>query len=209
MNEELRSREIMARNIRKYMRIKNISRKDVCNDLSLKYTTFTDWINGNNYPRIDKIEIMAKYFGIDKAELIEDNINKKNNITKIPVFDKIASVDFVKESRDIICEEVISEEMAKTGTFFGLKVSGNSMEPNICENDILITKKQSDADSGDTIITMINGKEAVCRRLFKYAEGLNLLSNNTEYSPLYFTNEEVNNLPVEIIGKVVENRRKY
>lgn len=46
-------------------------RRDICNDLGFKYTTFTDWYNGNSYPRIDKIEILANYFGVTKADLVE------------------------------------------------------------------------------------------------------------------------------------------
>lgn len=54
-------------------------RTDICNDLGFKYTTFTDWYNGNKYPRIDKIEILAKYFGVLKSDLIED----KNGVFSI------------------------------------------------------------------------------------------------------------------------------
>lgn len=45
----------------------------MCDALGVKYTTFTDWVKGNSYPRIDKIELMANYFGISKADLVEDH----------------------------------------------------------------------------------------------------------------------------------------
>lgn len=63
----------MARNIRRYMTINNKTRQDMCDALGVKYTTFTDWINANTYPRIDKIELMANYFGINKSDLIEED----------------------------------------------------------------------------------------------------------------------------------------
>lgn len=68
----LGNKEIMARNIRHYMELHNKSRNDMCTALGVKYTTFTDWVNGKAYPRIDKIELMANYFGIQKSDLVED-----------------------------------------------------------------------------------------------------------------------------------------
>lgn len=68
---DLDNRAIMAANIKRYM-IQNMkTRKDVCDDLGFAYTTFCDWINGKKYPRIDKIELMAKYFNVSKSDLVE------------------------------------------------------------------------------------------------------------------------------------------
>ena len=68
----LGNKDIMARNIRHYMELFGKTRNDMCEALGVKYTTFTDWINAKTYPRIDKIELMAEYFGIEKSDLIED-----------------------------------------------------------------------------------------------------------------------------------------
>ncbi|MBD8915941.1 MAG: XRE family transcriptional regulator [Pseudobutyrivibrio sp.] len=68
----LGNKEIMARNIKRLMELNGKDRNDVCKDLGFKYTTFTDWINANTYPRIDKIEMMANYFGVSKADLVEE-----------------------------------------------------------------------------------------------------------------------------------------
>lgn len=68
----LGNKEIMAKNIRKYMEILGKDRNEVCKDLGISYSTFTDWVNANKYPRIDKIELMANYFGVTKADLVED-----------------------------------------------------------------------------------------------------------------------------------------
>lgn len=69
---DLGNKEIMAKNIRYYMDLYGKSRKDMCEALGVKYTTLTDWVNGNSYPRIDKIEMMANFFGIEKSDLVED-----------------------------------------------------------------------------------------------------------------------------------------
>lgn len=70
---DLGSREIMARNIQRLMDATGKTRMQVCNDLGIKYTTFTDWIKGNTYPRIDKIEMLANYFGVTKSALVEES----------------------------------------------------------------------------------------------------------------------------------------
>lgn len=69
----LGNKEIMAKNIQYYMDKYGKSRQDMCDALGVKYTTFTDWVKGNSYPRIDKIELMANYFGITKADLVEEH----------------------------------------------------------------------------------------------------------------------------------------
>lgn len=71
MNTE-ENKQIMARNIKKYMERKGVSNQMLCDDLGFKYTTFMDWIKGVTYPRIGKVEAMAKYFGCEKSDLIED-----------------------------------------------------------------------------------------------------------------------------------------
>lgn len=72
----LGNKEIMAKNIRRYMEENGKERIDVCNDLGFSYNTFSDWVNAKKYPRIDKIEMMANYFGISKADLVEEHTDK-------------------------------------------------------------------------------------------------------------------------------------
>ena len=70
----LGNKEIMAKNIKRLMELRGKDRNDVCKDLGFKYTTFTDWINAKTFPRIDKIEMMANYFGVSKADLVEEPV---------------------------------------------------------------------------------------------------------------------------------------
>ena len=69
----------MSKNIKKYLALNDVGRNDICEALGFKYSTFSDWVNGNKYPRIDKIEMMANYFGISKSDLVEDSMNKKSD----------------------------------------------------------------------------------------------------------------------------------
>ena len=88
MKNNLGNREIMAQNIQYYMDLNNKERRDVCRDLGIRYTTLTDWIKGNTYPRIDKIELLAHYFNITKADLVEERNDKKAEKKMLLVFDE-------------------------------------------------------------------------------------------------------------------------
>lgn len=210
---DLGNKQIMAQNIQYYMDKKNKSRQEMCNALGVKYTTFTDWVKGNAYPRIDKIELMANYFGVEKSDLVENrNIRSNNSLKKgvtINVLGRVAAGIPLEAIEDIIDTEEITQELATTGDFFGLQIHGDSMEPRMYEGDVVIVRQQNDAESGEIVIAMINGSDATCKRLVKYADGIGLVAFNPKYEPMYFSNKDILEKPVRIIGRVVENRQKY
>lgn len=214
----LGNKKIMAKNIQYYMDLNKKTRNDMCDALGVKYTTFTDWVKGNTYPRIDKIELMANYFGIQKSDLVEERVDSKENCpfniptgnaVQIKVLGRVAAGIPLEAIEDVIDTEEIPQSLAKTGEFFGLQIHGDSMEPRMCEGDVVIVRQQDDAESGDIVIAMVNGHDATCKRLMKYTGGISLLSFNPLYEPMVFSNEEIETKPVRIIGKVVENRQKY
>lgn len=209
----LGNKQIMAKNIRYYMDKHSITQTEICNTLGIKMPTFSDWVNAKTYPRIDKIELMANYFGISKSDLVEERSNLESRLSRkgvtINVLGRVAAGIPIDAIEEVIDTEEITEEMAKTGEFFGLKIKGNSMEPRIYENDVVIVRLQNDAESGDVVIATINGDEATCKRLRKYRDGIELISNNPSYEPMFFSNEEILSKPVRIIGKVVELRGKF
>lgn len=210
---ELGNKDIMAKNIQFYMDKYEKTRQDMCDALGVKYTTFTDWVKGNSYPRIDKIELMANYFGISKADLVENHTKYENTLSKkgttIKIYGRVAAGIPLEAIEDVIEEEEIPEELARTGEFFGLKINGDSMEPDIHNGDTVIVKRQNDAESDEIVIALVNGNDGVCKRLKKYADSIALISLNPNYEPMYFSQEEIDEKPVKIIGKVVELRRKF
>lgn len=208
----LGNKKIMAKNIRYYMEKNSLSQTDICNTLGIKMPTFSDWVNAKTYPRIDKIELMANYFGISKSDLVENHseLNKSHRKgVSIPVYGRVAAGIPLEMIEDIIDTEEISLEMARTGEFFGLQIKGDSMEPKISDGDVVIVRQQNDAESGDIVIATINGDEATCKRIRKYRDGIELVSSNPCYEPMFFSNEEIENKPVRIIGRVVELRAKF
>ena len=100
------NKNIFAQNLKKYMEINGKSRRDVCEALGLSYYTFTDWVNGKKYPRMDKVEMLANYFGILKSDLIEENVTndiKKNSDVMVDITIKIGSDIEFREIVKRIC----------------------------------------------------------------------------------------------------------
>lgn len=105
--------------------------------------------------------------------------------------------------------EEIDPKLAKSGTYLALRIKGDSMQPDLNENDIVIVKSQSDANNGDIVIAKVNGDEACCKKLFKNNDGIILHSLNPAYPPMFFSQSDIQDKPVAIIGKVIELRRKF
>lgn len=165
---------------------------------------------------IDRIKIIAKALNLDPYSLydfdqatdeLEKSVNSK--ITKIPVLGTVRAGIPMEAVENIIDYEEISEDMARQGEFFALQIKGDSMEPRICEGDVVIVRKQSDIDNGDTAIVLVNGEEATIKKIQKFDGGINLVPGNPSYDVQTYTNEQIEALPVQILGKVVELRGKF
>lgn len=113
----LGNKEIMANNIQYYMDMYQKTRQDMCDALGVKYTTFTDWVKGNSYPRIDKIELMANYFGISKADLVEE----RNTLT-------------ARDARDI--EKILDQTREQLLSQEGLMFDGKPASPEAIDSII-------------------------------------------------------------------------
>ena len=133
----------------------------------------------------------------------------KSQGLKIPVLGTVAAGIPISAVEDILDYEEVPQSWENQGEFFGLRIKGDSMKPDINDGDTVIVRQQSTANNGDVVIALVNGDDATCKKFEKLDNGIMLISNNSEYSPMYFSNEEVVAKPVVIIGRVVELRRKF
>lgn len=110
---------------------------------------------------------------------------------------------------DIIDTEEISADMLKGDKqYFGLKIKGNSMYPEYLDGDTIILEKVDNCENGQDCVVMVNGNDGTFKRVFKNENGIILQPLNNEFQPMVYSNEQIKNLPVRVIGKVVELRRK-
>lgn len=210
---DLGNKEIFAKNLNYYMNINKKNRSDVCRDLDIPYSTFTDWCNANIYPRIDKIEMLANYFDIKKSDLVENKEKLDmigNPVTSIPILGTVkAGYDYLAQENWVGTIDVETSLVGNGKDYFALKVHGNSMSPALIEDDIVIIKKQNDFENGDIVVAIINGDEATIKKGKKSDSSILLQPLNPSYEPLIFTYDEMKTIPVEIVGIVKQLKRIF
>lgn len=203
---------IFSKKLKFYIHKNDMTQAELAKRLGVSAQSVTSWCKGDKSPRMDKVDAMCRIFNCRRSDLMEDSSEAKPSRSTgvvIPVLGRVAAGIPITAAEYVIDTEEISQAMAADGEYFGLQIKGDSMEPKISNGDVVIVRKQSDADDGDLVIALVNGNDAVCKRLKKYAEGIALLSTNPGYEPMYFSEKEIVEKPVEIIGKVKELRAKF
>ena len=189
-----------------------LSQQRLAQSLNVHQTAISQWETGRTTPDIEVATIMSQMFGVSLEYLLgisDDSLPSQSDPTWINVLGRVAAGIPIEAIEEVIDREQITEAMARSGSYIGLQIHGASMEPRMREGDIVIVRLQDDCDSGDTVIAMVNGDEATCKILQKTPEGISLLSTNPAYSPMFFSNREIEEKPVRILGKVVELRAKF
>ena len=201
--------KLIGRNISNLLLKRGKNQKDLCDNLGFSPASVSSWVNGTRIPKEGNIVLMAAYLdcSVDDIALDPKEAHRKRSFS-IPVYARVGAGPPLEASGEIIDREEISERMASLGSFYGLRIDGDSMEPRIVRGDVVIVRKQDTADDGDIVIAIVNQNDAVCKRLKKYKGGIALVSNNPMYEPMYFTITDTQDIPVRIIGKVVELRGK-
>lgn len=206
----LGNKEIMAKNISKYMDKMGIDRNKLSSDLNIKYTTLTDWINGKTYPRIDKIELLANYFGISKSDLVEDASQNESNIVNmkqvkemrsIPVLGDIACGDPITAEENIQGYRDEVADTLPTGNLFYLHCKGDSMAPTIPDGAYVLIRQQPDVEDGEIAAVLVNGDtEATLKRIKRQGSLVMLMPDNQTYTPYIVTEGN----PARILGKALK-----
>lgn len=209
-----KQKAIFSENLNSYIAKSEKTQLEIAKSIGVSPQTFNTWCKGIAIPRMGKVQALADYFNINKSDLIED---KKLNIDTvpiesgytIPVLGRVAAGYGKEAVEEVIGQIEISPALAAKGDYFGLLIKGDSMIPTLYDGDTVIVERTDDAESGDLVIALVNGSDATCKRLQKYAEGIALIPQNPVYEPLRFTESEIDTTPVKILGKVVEMRRKF
>ena len=190
-----------------------ISQKEIAKQLFISQQAYAKYETGSSTPNPETLNKIANILNTSVDYLLGNSsspdIKEKEKGVKIPVLGYVAGGVPIEAIEDIIDWEEIPESMARRGEYFGLQIKGHSMEPKICEGDIVIVRKQPDIESSEVAIVIVNGDEGTCKKVVKHSNGISLISFNPTYEPIFYTADEVNSLPVTILGKVVELRRKF
>lgn len=189
---------------------KKISQQELAGVLGVDRTMIGKYELKNNTPSDEILTKMANFFNVEKAYLlgVEEKTKKKTGI-KIPVLGRVVAGIPIEAITEIIDYEEITENVAATGEFFALIAKGDSMNPTIIDGDILIIRQQDTVADGQVAIILIDGMDATVKRVHVTEGGISLLGDNPAiFTPRFYTNAEIETLPIKIIGKVVEIRRR-
>lgn len=195
---------VMGKRIKELRLKKGVTQEELGKVIGVQKAAILKYESGlvENMKR-SSIKKLAEYFNVKPSYLM----GLDNNI--INVYSSVHAGILSEMIENIVDTEEISEKMANSGkTYFGLKVRGDSMSPTYMEGDTLIVEKTSTCESGQDCIVAINGNEAFLKRVFINENGITIQSLNAKYQPHTFTNKDIVELPVKIIGVVVELRRK-
>ena len=167
-------------------------------------------------PTLEKMKAIASAMGMSLDEMLKAlNTNQPVVVSskpqpargvRIPVLGRVVAGIPLEAITDIIDYEEIPAQMAKSGT----QVKGRSMEPTLHEGDVVIVRQQPEVENGEIAIVLVNGNDATVKEVKEGPDGLTLIGHNVGvYSPHFYTREQMQGLPIRIIGKVVELRRKF
>lgn len=196
--------------IRKFRIEYGMKQSALAAELNVGQNTISNWETGKTEPDQKSLKMMAEIFKTSIDELLGQTSNLgRDGYIRIPVLGRVAAGIPIDAIEEIIDWEDISADMAAGGAeYFGLQIKGDSMEPKISDGDIVIVRKQPDVDSGEIAVVLVNGDDATVKRVKKSAVGITLISNNPAYDPMFYSNEDIEKLPVAILGRVVELRAK-
>lgn len=199
--------------ITKLRKEKDLQQKEVAEAIGMNRIVLNRIELGKRPLRDDEAVALADYFHVTTDYLLKGKVPEQNHSSRgvrIPVLGRVVAGIPIEAVEEILDYEEITPELAATGEFFALKIRGHSMEPRMMEGDVVIVRKQEDVESGDVAIVLVNGNEATVKRVKKQEEGITLIATNTSvYEPHFYSNKEIKNLPVRILGKVVELRGKF
>ena len=197
------------------IRKKGLTELQFCKATGIPQSTWYSWKQRDSIPTNRYMPNITTFLGVSAEYIIlgeGENIQKielDDEPIQIRVLGKVAAGVPIEAVEDVIGEETISKKMAETGDYFGLRISGDSMEPTIHHGSIVIVRQQDDVENGDIAIVIVNGEDATCKKIEKFENGIMLVPINKAYEEKFYDNEEIEKLPVRIIGKVVESRTKF
>lgn len=189
---------------------KGLTQKDVADHLGISRQAYANYEAQNREPDINTLKLLSEFFGVTIDYILgNENSRSKTKGIKIPVYGTVAAGIPMEAITDIEDYEEISEDLARTGEFAALKIKGDSMEPRMMEGDVVIVRIQNTIENGEIAVVMVNGDAATCKKIKKTPEGVMLVPLNPSHEPMFYSNKDIEQLPVRIFGKVVELRAKF
>lgn len=188
---------------------RKMTQSELAKKIYISQPAYSKYEVGTASPNPETLSKIADALDVSVDYLLgSDSQPARPGYTRIPVLGRVAAGIPIDAIEEVIDWEDISAEVAGDGEYFGLQIKGHSMEPKISDGDVVIVRRQPDVDSGDIAVVLVNGDDATVKRIKKSPQGVTLIPSNPAYEPMYYSNDEIESLPVQILGRVVELRAK-
>lgn len=198
--------ESFATRLNKAMTMRNITITRLAELTGIDKSKISSYLTGRYKAKQDGVFLLAKALNVSEPWLLGYD---ESSSAVVLVYGTIPAGIPVECIEDILDTEEISAEMLKGGKqYFGLKIKGDSMYPEYLDGDTIILEKVDNCESGQDCVVMVNGNDGTFKRVIKSENGIILQPLNPTYAPLTYSNEQIVNMPVKILGVVRELRRK-
>ena len=179
--------------IRELRKKKGMSQKELADACCVHQTAVSQWENGRTLPDVSSLKMLANIFGVSVELLIGSE--KPENENRIQGFERITA-------------ESASQRLGKS-EYFALAVTDESMSPTLKAGDTVIISRSKAPLNGDLAAITVGDGTAMIKRIIKKDTSILLVSENPAYEPMVFSYSEFFNLPVSVLGRVIEMRRKF
>lgn len=205
--------DTFANRLNKAISLRNIKPIELAEKTGIDKSKISSYMSGRYKAKQDGVYLLAQALNVSEVWLMGYDVPMESipikNIEKI----KIPVLGTVKAGYDYLAQENIIgyesiDNVSDPENYYALQVTGNSMEPLFSDGDIAIVHKQDNFDSGNTCIILVNGEEATVKKVVRMDDGIDLIAMNPYYPVRHFSKNEMNEIPVKIIGKVVEARKR-
>jgi repressor LexA len=206
--------KLFSERLRYAMHKRNMKQSVLSYRTGIAQSYISRYLSGIYEPKHDKIQKLAKVLQVSEMWLggydAPIELEETKTVVKIPILGYVAAGIPIEAITDILDYEEISPDMIKDGSeYFGLEIKGDSMEPVISNGDYVIVKQQETCDSGQIAIVCVNGDNATCKKIIRQESGIMLVPFNPQYETVFYSNEQIEQIPITIFGVVVEQRRKF
>lgn len=206
----MRLSNTFAETLNRLLEEHGLSQADFSRDMKIHSSSVNKYCRGARKPSFKVVARIAEFFNVSIDTLIDANYQELQKVRHfIPILGEVrAGMPELIFEENIIDYVKVDEKTYNSGELFGLKIKGDSMLPRFHEGDVVIIRKQNNANSGDIVVVLVNGEEATIKKLRKTKEGIDLIPLNSRYDIISYSNNAIIKKPVKILGKVIELRAK-
>lgn len=202
--------DTFANRLSKALTIRNIKPIELSEKTGIDKSKISSYMSGRYKAKQDGVYLLSTFLDVDPAWLMGYNVPMEREKTETAYIGKqvFPLLGIVKAGynylagENIIGHVNINKEVSDPENYFALKVTGDSMQPVLFEDDIVIVHKQNDIENGQVGIIIIDGEEATVKKVLKYEDHIELLAFNSYYPPKKLTKKD----KFQIVGRVVEAR---